>query len=38
MDICIHLTQSICGSWHKKPPFVKDLGHMLSMNTSLHTA
>ena len=33
MDICIHLTQSICRAWYAKPPFVKDLEYMLDINT-----
>ena len=32
IDICTHLIQRICGSWHAKPLFVKDPGCMLSIN------
>ena len=32
IDICIHLTQSICDTRCAKLPFVKDLEHVLSIN------
>ena len=38
MDSCIHPTQSVCGAWHAKPPFVKDLECMLHINTDSHVA
>ena len=32
IDICMLLIQCICSVWHAESPFVRDLGHMVSIN------
>ena len=38
IDICIHLTQSVCGAWHAKPSLIKDPECTLSINFGSHAA